>query len=95
VAQGLASRATKGHNVSIEHQLRDGENELTQLLPVSPRHVPALGEVLPLRHHNGRHLVAVDDVTAAVLQAWRALRSSAGVSWELRTALDDLIGEVK
>jgi hypothetical protein len=68
---------------------------VTQLLPVSPHQVPALGEVLPLRHHNGRHLVAVDDVTVAVLQAWLALRSRAGVSWELRTALDDLIGEVK
>jgi hypothetical protein len=64
------------------------------LLPVSPHHVPALGEVLPLRHHGGRHLVAVDDVTAVVLQAWLALRSSAGVAWELRTALDDLIGEI-
>lgn len=69
---------------------------MTQLFPIAPHHVPALGEVLPLRHrHDGRHLVAVDDVTVAVLQAWLALRSSAGVSWELRTALDDLIGEVK
>jgi hypothetical protein len=68
---------------------------VTTLLPVAPKKVPALGEVLPLCHHDGRHLVAVDDVTAAVLQAWLALRSSAGVSWELRTALDDLIGEVK
>lgn len=68
---------------------------MTQLLPVSPHQAPALGEVLPLRRHNGRHAVAVDDVTVAVLQAWLALRSSAGVAWELRTALDDLIGEVK
>lgn len=61
----------------------------TTLIPT--HQVAAVAEVLPLRRTPRGPAVVLDAVTAAVLSAWVAIRADAGVSWELRTALDALV----